>query len=55
MFINPKLLMSPMKGEPVLEKASVKPQKVHWNEMTAITESDWKIMASADLRRAIPP
>ena len=39
-FIIPKLLISPIKGPPVLENASVKPQKVHWKVMTAMTDID---------------
>ena len=54
-FIIPKLLISPIKGPPVLENERVKPQKVHWKDMTEITLKPWKIMASADFLLAIPP
>ena len=54
-FLMPKFSNVPMNGPPPLEKASEKPQNAHWNVTTAMTVSDWKIMASADFRRAIPP
>ena len=51
----PKLLISPIKGPPVLEKASVNPQNCHWKDTTAMTVKPWKIMESADFLRAMPP
>lgn len=44
-----------MKGPPVREKAKEKPQNCHWKETIAITDKPWNIMASADLRLAMPP
>jgi hypothetical protein len=51
----PKFDISPINGPPVLEKARVNPQKVHWKVTIAMTVSDWKIIARALLRLVIPP
>ena len=36
-------------------KARLKPQNIHWKVTTARTVKLWKTMASADLRRDMPP
>jgi len=54
-FLIPKLAMSPIKAEAVLEYASVYPQNIHWNVVTATTIMDWKSSESELLRRARPP